>query len=225
MIIQLLTFFLLAFAFSFLANRLPLSSFKGLDIKTILCGMGPLLSGILCYRIFKQPNSQKITIGGNRPYLAYGVLLIAASLPYLFSHAAGKQVLSLSIFSNLVYCAGEEFGWRHFLQNSLSATRRWLRPFIIAAIWFAWHFSFIDNPLQTLSPVQGLHPLAAAAVIYLFLSILAFLWGDITEKSQSLLFAITAHAVLKFGDMVTVASVLTLILVLHFSWKKWWRRA
>lgn len=218
-LISVLTFFVLAVILTFLINQFPPVHIWKIDITPILCGFGPLLSGMLCYQLFKTENVHQVNFNGLRPGITYGILGVAVLLPLLFINRLSKEAVLISILTQFVYSFGEEFGWRHYLQNATAGINKFVKPILIGTIWFAWHFSFIGNPIKVISG-QDMPIVAGIPFCILILSILAFLWGDLVIKTKSILIPTIAHSITKFGDLYSVGIVLTLLLLLQIFWKK-----
>ncbi len=115
---QSLTFFVIAFGLTFLLDKyLPEISYLGIQIKLILVGLGPLLSGLICYKIFETKNEYQITLHGIRPIITYSIIAIAVLLPLFLIKKVSKETIIISIITQFIYSFGEEFGWRHYLLN------------------------------------------------------------------------------------------------------------
>ncbi|SFC18298.1 hypothetical protein [Spirosoma endophyticum] len=55
LVLPIFVFALLAFAFSWAVNQfLPALTWFDIDVKEIMTGFGPALSGLICYRIFRH---------------------------------------------------------------------------------------------------------------------------------------------------------------------------
>jgi membrane protease YdiL (CAAX protease family) len=140
----ILTFFVLAFGLTFAFSLLPNIPLGNIDIKDILCGFGPLLSGLICYGIFKTPTTYTIT--GTPPAKSILIVLIAAAT-FLLTHTKGGLAVNLFfVVSQIIYCFGEEFGWRHYLQSATSGLNKWLQPLIIGVVWFCVAFFVAQRP-------------------------------------------------------------------------------
>lgn len=219
-LIPLFTYFVLAFGIAFSLNRwLPDMRIVSVDLTAILTGLGPLLSGLICYRLFNLPNSYRITFSGVQPVITYAVLALMALLPVLFITKVPKTVIIASIITQFLYSLGEEYGWRHYLQNLTAGTSRWVWPFVTGTLWFFWHYSLVDNPVRVLTG-QNLPPLIGIPVAILFLSLFSFLWGDLTVKTKSILMPAIAHSITKFGDGMSIGIVVTILLFLQIFWYK-----
>ena len=97
-LLPILVFFLLAFVLSWLANEfIPPLTVRYPDVKTILTGLAPAVSGLLCYVIFKTPNTNRTSPGGTRPLFSYGSAFLVLLLPLLMSRKATYPVLVGSI--------------------------------------------------------------------------------------------------------------------------------
>jgi len=81
---------------------------------------------------------------------------------------------------------GEELGWRGFLQDALRPLPRVGRYVLIGAMWEFWHFTNRiygnENVLLTL------------AVSYPVVILISWIIGEATDRSRSLVVAVTLHA-------------------------------
>lgn len=129
---RIFTFFLIAFGLTFAFNHLPAipvyavdlksTIFYTVDLKDIICGFGPLISGLTCYKIFKTKTDY--SIGGTQPIKAW-ISVIACIVTFLFTNKTHSIAPNLLIISTqLIYCFGEEFGWRHYLQSATNGLNK-----------------------------------------------------------------------------------------------------
>ncbi len=218
-ILQLLVFFVLACGFTFLASKIGAGTVWRIDLGLVLCSLGPLLSGLICYRLFKTENTYKISLGGVRPMLIFPIFSISILLPILLFKGASIQEIVSAIVLQLVLAFCEEFGWRHYLLNVTSSFNRWLQALIIGTIWVFWHFSFNSAPVKAILG-QDFPLIPGLAISVALLSVLALLWGDLVMKTRSLLVPITAHSVLKFGDPISIGVAVILLHSVQLFWKR-----
>lgn len=219
-LLQALTFFAIAFGLTFIFNRfLSHIDFAGIDIKLILVGFGPLLSGLICYKAFNTSNNYQISLSGISPVITFSVVGIAVILPLLFINKFSKETIIISMITQIIYSFGEEFGWRHYLLNLTIGMNKWVAPFFMGTIWFFWHYSLIDNPIKVLTG-QDIPLIVGIPLTILILSILSFLWCDLTIKTKSILIPTIAHAITKYGDKNSIGIVILLLLILQLSWNK-----
>lgn len=213
-----MTFFLLAFAISFAFSKLPAMPLFSIDLRDVLCGFGPLLGGLICYRLFDT--STRYSVGGSQPIKAWGIVLLSA-LTFIFTNS--KSSLSANLLfavSQIVYCFGEEFGWRHYLQSATKPLNKWLQIALIGLIWFAWHFSWLEDPIHAMLGQNTSAPLPLAILIAIAMLVLfsAFLRWTI-ERTGSLLFPTIAHFVLKTNGPTTLVTI-ALVVAALLTWDK-----
>lgn len=218
-VLPIAAFFVLAFAISFGFGLLPKLIYLSVDFRDILCGFGPLLAGLICYAVFKTPT--RFSIGGTQPTKAWGILLITA-ITFLITNTKASLTTNLLIVSSqLVYCFGEEFGWRHYLQSAVAPMKKWIQVIIIGLLWFAWHYSWIADPVKAMmgTGTQAPAMVGIAMVLALLILFSLFLKWSI-DRTQSILFPTLLHFVLKTnGSTALVAVVLVVIALL--TWDKW----
>jgi membrane protease YdiL (CAAX protease family) len=215
--LSIITFFVLAFAISFVFSKLPVFSYQSINSKDIICGFGPLISGLICYQIFKTPTTYSIT--GSQPLKAWLVVLVAGVTFVLTTK--GDLGFNLIFFvSQIIYCFGEEFGWRHYLQSATNNLHKWLQPCVIGTVWFAWHYSWLPNPVAAMLGQNMNAPLPIAIMIAIFSLILftSFL-GLLITNTNSVLFPTVIHFILK-TNTPTLFITLSLVLIFIFTWDK-----
>lgn len=218
-LLPILGYFLGAFALTFAFSKLPDLKVGTIDCKDILCGWGPLLSGLACYRLFKVPNHYNISVNGAKPYLTWGVVLFALLIPFLTISTASTKAILSSVTSQFIYSFGEEFGWRHYLQNATAGINKWGRYLLIGCLWFVWHYSFTNDPVRAMAG----QPIPALIGIPLFiglLSVFSFIWGDLTIKTRSVLLPTVAHYIPKVGGTVALGMVVTLLIFIQVGWRR-----
>ncbi len=209
------TFFALAFGLSYLGSRLPEMAIGAWNFRLILCGFGPLVSGLVCYRAFKVRNELQISLLGTRPEISAVVCLTPLVVLFVTQSKAGPLAVLSYFMAQLIYCFGEQFGWRHYLQNATSILSEWPQSFLIGSLWFCWHYSFLDDVSSGLTgtdvPVWALAP-----IMIILLSLLSYLFGMMVRRTRSILFPVTAHALFKTGrlSMLVTGCVMFLVLIL-----------
>ena len=110
--LSIITFFLIGFGLTFSFSKLPAISFYSVDIKDILCGFGPLISGLICYKLFSTPTTYSIF--GTQPLKVWLIVLISA-MTFILTNSKGSFGFNiLFVVTQIIYCFGEEFGWRHY---------------------------------------------------------------------------------------------------------------
>jgi len=217
--IPILIYFLGAFCLTFVFNKLPEMTIGIVDCKEILCGWGPFFSGLACYRFLKVPNYQAISLNGAKPYLTWGIVFLALLLPFLTIHKVSTMTILSSVVSQFVYSFGEEFGWRHYLQNATVGLNPWVRYLLIGCLWFLWHYSFTNDPVRAMSG-QPIPALIGIPLSVGLLSLFSFIWGDLVIKTRSILLPTVAHYLPKAGGTVSLGIVVTLLILTQVSWKR-----
>ncbi len=71
--LSIITFFIIAFGLTFAFSKLTTIPFYSVDIKDILCGFGPLISAIICYKLFATPTT--FSMGGTQPAKTWLIVL------------------------------------------------------------------------------------------------------------------------------------------------------
>lgn len=220
-VLPVLSFFVFAFTLSWLTNKfIPPVTVGPLDIKTILTGLGPALSGLLCYAFFKTPNTYHISLGGARPLLSYGLLILAVLVPLLMSQdRTNKAILTGSILTQLMYTLGEEVGWRHYLQNATRDFSKWGQALVIGVLWFLWHYSILNDPTTMLTG-QAIPFYLGIPGLIILLTLLSQLLGSIVIRTQAVLLPTLIHYIGKVGSGSAALIIISLVLAIYLVWPK-----
>ena len=217
-LLSIIVYFLGAFGLTFAFSQLPELRVATIDCKDILCGWGPLISGLVCYQLFEVPNQYDISLSGAKPYLTWGIVGLALLLPFITIHAGSKTIIS-SVVTQFIYSFGEEFGWRHYLQNATAGFNKWGRYLLIGCLWFLWHYSFTNDPVQAMAG-QPIPSLIGIPLFIGLLSLFSFIWGDLVIKTRSVLLPTVAHYLPKAGGTITLGIVVTVLILIQIGWKR-----
>lgn len=216
--LPIITFSVLAFLFSYTLNKVPFPSPSGIDLRDIACGFGPLLSGHLCYLLFKTPTTY--SVDGKQPLLAWGIVL-TATLTFVLTSTGQPLIASLRYAGlQLLYCFGEEFGWRHYLQSATRQLNSWLQAFVIGTVWFIWHYSWLDNPVKAMLGQSANAPLPIMLLItVVVLSLFSAFAGQIMRRTNALLLPVLLHFSIKTNSATLAVSVVLIVLAM-MNWDK-----
>lgn len=219
-ILSIITFFAIAFGLTFAFSQLPPILFSSVDIREMLCGFGPLISGLICYQLFKTPTTY--SIGGTQPLKTWFIVIITATTFMLTNTKSNFSFNFLFVLSQLIYCFGEEFGWRHYLQSATNNLNKWLQAFIIGLIWFSWHFSWLQEPLTAMTGQNMNAPLPVVIISAIVaLSLLSLLLGSIMNKTNALLLPTIIHFAVK-TNLPTLVVGLALTIIAVSTWNKFY---
>ena len=207
-------FFAIAFGLTFLASQLPDLAIGTFNIKLLLCGFGPLVSGLICYRLLKTRNAIGVSLLGTRPVFSVAVCIVPLTTVCLTQTKHDLTVILVYALTQFVYCFGEEFGWRHYLQNATSFMNEWLQSFLIGLLWFSWHYSFLED-MSSRMPGMDLPALIFPPIMIILLSLTSYLFGTMVKRSKSILFPAAGHLLFKTGlvTMLVTGCVMCAILV------------
>jgi len=152
---------------------------------------GPGIAAVVCMVAFRGSHCRVITLAGNlwsRSILFYAVpfLLLAAFRAHvLYGYNRPALVAAFPMFVSIL---GEELGWRGFLQDALRPLSPVKRFVLIGALWEFWHF--------TTRTTHGWSPLRIAVTLFISYSaviLLSFIIGYATERSHSVIVAVSLH--------------------------------
>ncbi len=138
-----------------------------------------------------------------------GVAIYFAVYPQQFTTATfmekpwGVLLVLVAPLLNLVNCFGEEWGWRGFLFPKMRQSRSFNRTsLIVGLIWGLWHAPVIAYG-HNYGKVVGTDPwgdiVLAIVAMCVFCIILTFLFGYISEKTDSVWPAVLAHGSVNGG--------------------------
>lgn len=220
LVLPIFVFALLAFAFSWAVNQfLPALTWFDIDVKEIMTGFGPALSGLICYRIFGIPNTFKLSLVGTKPAVVGGIVFLSLLLPVLLSHQADKVGMTGLVLSQFIYTLGEEFGWRHYLQNAVASLTKWQQALIIGTIWFFWHYAILNDPTTMLTG----KPVPFYVGIPLFVGLLVLLsklFGDIVVRTQAVLLPVVLHFIGKVSNGYILLGAYILVVAIYLMWNR-----
>jgi hypothetical protein len=160
-------------------------------LKTSTFMWGPGLAALVVFAWRGRVHPRTITFWGTSRlwsaafFLIPLVVLAAAYLPWAGIRAplVGCLLAVLGFFNIM----GEELGWRGFLQDALRPIPRVWRYVAIGALWEAWHFT---NRTYGREPADVARTLA---VWYPMLMVMSAMIGEATDRSRSLVVAVTLH--------------------------------
>ncbi len=223
-ILPVLTFLLIAFAVSWLATHyVPVLVWQHIDVKEILTGCGPVLAGLVCYFVFKTPNTYRLSLAGSKPLVSCGLTALALLLPVLLSHKTDKTVIIGTVITQFLYTLGEESGWRHYLQNATSGFSTWAQALVIGTVWFFWHYAVLSDPTTMLTG-QSIPFYIGMPVLILLLVLVSALFGRVVLQTQAVLLPTIIHYIGKVGDGTSVLVIIGLVIGASFVWQKRWLR-
>ena len=159
----------------------------------VLYMSGPAIAALVCLRIFRSTHSRTVTLLGSSVLrsLAFWVvpaaILAAAYATELHRDDGWDRWFGL-VTIGFVATLGEEFGWRGFLQDALRPLSRVRRYLLLGGMWEAWHFTtrWSDGHVGGAAARVAL----AAAVLI----VLSWAFGELVDRTRSVLVAVTLHA-------------------------------
>jgi CAAX protease family protein len=152
---------------------------------------GPGIAALVCMVAFRRSHCRVITLLGDswgKSILFYAVpfLLLAAFRAHaLYGYERPALVAAFPMFVSIL---GEELGWRGFLQDALRPLPPVKRFVLIGVLWEFWHF--------TTRTTHGWSPLRIAVTLLISYSVvilLSFIIGYATERSRSVMVAVSLH--------------------------------
>ncbi len=210
----MIVFYVIAFVVTYLAHKLPDYTFGSFSLNLLLCSCGPLLGGLVGYQLLKTKNVIGISLLGTRPVFSCIVCVIPVVMLCVTQSKHDLSLILLFAAANFAYCFGEEFGWRHYLQNATNFMTEWRQSFLIGTLWFFWHFSFLEDVSSRMG--MELPKLVFPPVMITLLSLLSYLFGLMVKRSKSILFPTVGHLLFKTGltTMIVTGCVMCVILVM-----------
>lgn len=160
---------------------------------SILVGFGPVAGGVAADLV--RPRRQRVrSMFGLAP--AWVVLaLLAPVVTMAVFGLPGRGVIAdpqlrgaVFAASVVIYCFGEELGWRGWLFDALAALKLWQSALVTAALWYAWHWTFLADTL--LDPRVG--PVFALGTV-----IASFGLAAAVRRTRATGLAVAWHAAVK----------------------------
>ncbi len=159
--IAVAVFFGVAFALSWAAAHWPVLALPdrlaGAKVDdALLVGLGPALGAVAASLVRPAPLALA-TLPGRSIWwtivalLAPAITLGAFGVPRAASPHFAGAMFGLSV---ALYCIGEELGWRGYFFNAFAGLPLWRSALTTAALWYAWHWSFLAAEL--VHPQMGL---------------------------------------------------------------------
>jgi membrane protease YdiL (CAAX protease family) len=155
-------------------------------VKTGSYMWGPGIAAIICFFLFRKTHTRTVTFFGTsiiKSLLFWFVPIIALSISSLH----GTEALALPIIG-FILILGEELGWRGFLQDALKNVSPIKRAIIIGVLWELWHFT------NRMSGGIQISTFIRVGIFIIALSIISFALIKLTDKTKSLVIAVTVHS-------------------------------
>ncbi|TRW17799.1 CPBP family glutamic-type intramembrane protease [Glacieibacterium frigidum] len=158
---------------------------------SILVGFGPA-AGAMAALLVTRRRPDIVTFLGQSPRTALlallaPIILVAAfglAKPHLGPHVDGFT-FALTV---VIYCIGEELGWRGWLHDELASLKTWQVAVITAPLWYAWHWTFLADLYDSLQFAAGFAALVAVA---------SFGLAQAVRRTRSVAVAVAWHAAAK----------------------------
>jgi uncharacterized protein len=211
LVISILLFWVLAYGYSVLLNQLVPKSvsqvlYSGYNVFSY--GWGPALSVLTLYIISKVKKGS-FTIysafGTDKPWKSIAVF-ITPILALALVDLANIQKSLLIGTAYLVYCIGEEIGWRGWLLKNLQPYSQAIQVSVVWVAWLLWHLSF--------------QPITITFALLLLAGVLGI--NLATRKTGSIVVASAMHAVINLIDYSPTSLLITIPIwvAIFWSWKR-----
>lgn len=200
--LSVITYYVLACAISwpfFWWRDVETASFNAWElpfiVKTWTYMWGPGIAVLIVSFLFKQnrQHPNRVSLFGTSAWksaLYWFVPFILLAIPGLDnSWGMNKHLFPIAAMGCLGFISiiGEDLGWSYFLKNALLGLSPVKRSILIGAMWELWHFTNRTTHKTVLQAI--LTVLFMMAVLIL----LIHLMSKITDRTQSLITAVTAH--------------------------------
>ena len=161
-------------------------------LKTWSYMWGPGISAIICFLVFRKSHPRTITFFGSSVLksIAFYVVPIIALAAFGVPGQGMNPHLFPLVFGALGFISilGEELGWRGFLQDALRPLPELARYGLIGIMWELWHFTNRMGHGALIQIVIRVSIWIAALIL------VSFIMGRATERSKSVVVAVTLHA-------------------------------
>lgn len=155
-------------------------------VKAVSYMWGPGIAAIICFFLFRKTQKKTVTFFGTsvlKSLLFWFVPIIALSISSLH----GAEAFAFP-FIGFIVILGEELGWRGFLQDALKNISPIKRAIVIGVMWETWHFT------TRMSAGVQVSTFIRIGIFVVALTITSFLLIKLTEKTKSLVVAVTVHS-------------------------------
>jgi uncharacterized protein len=153
---------------------------------------GPGIAALFCFVLFRNTHFKTITLFGTSIFMSVlfylapiaGLAIVGINNPEMNAHLFPLVLGGLGFISIL----GEELGWRGFLQDAVRPLPQIARYLLIGTMWELWHFT------NRMGEGELLQILVRVGIWIAALTFVSFLMGRATDRSKSLVVAVTLHA-------------------------------
>ena len=187
---------------------------------------GPGIAAIVCFILFRKTHVRTITWTGTSllkslaffflPYMVWLGLTLLQPDQNKLSPGFFLEIIPFGFLMIL----GEELGWRGYLQDALRPLKEWKRWVVLGLLWEFWHF--------TRGMTHGELPqiLLRKSIFIVSVILLTIIIGKLTERTKSLLVAITLHSWVNIqfefpGFNTQLAGAISVVIWTLLIWK--WR--
>ncbi len=153
---------------------------------------GPGIAAIICFFLFRKSHHRTISFFGTsvlNSIAFYIVPILALAIAGVPGQGMNAHLFPL-VFGLLGFISilGEELGWRGFLQDALRPLPELGKYMLIGIMWELWHFTNRMGHGELVQIVIRVSIWVAALVL------VSLIMGRATEKSKSVVVAVTLHA-------------------------------
>ncbi|HYH14305.1 MAG TPA: CPBP family intramembrane glutamic endopeptidase [Flavisolibacter sp.] len=161
-------------------------------IKTWSYMWGPGMAAIICFFLFRKSLKRTITFFGSsvlKSLAFYSIPILGLAAVGIDGQGMNAHLYPL-VFGLLGFISilGEELGWRGFLQDALRPLSPLARYALIGVMWELWHFT------NRMGHGELLQVVIRVSVWVVALCIVSFIIGSATDRSKSVVVAVTLHA-------------------------------
>jgi membrane protease YdiL (CAAX protease family) len=194
-------------------------------IKTWSYMWGPGIAALICFALFRKTHIKTITFFGTsvfRSLLFYLMPIVALAIVGVDGQGMNSHVFPL-VFGLLGFISilGEELGWRGFLQDALRPLSPVKRYMLIGVMWELWHFT------NRMGQGELMQIIIRVSIWIVLLMIFSFLIGEATDRSRSVVVAVTLHAWIDIlAEFTTTGTIVVFVLSLFYwayllwTWEK-----
>jgi hypothetical protein len=156
-------FFVAACAWSWFAARwlvltIPVGGTTLRIDDSMAVGFGPAIGALVASVAFGWSRQPSLRFA-SRPAIviaALAIIVLTTAVLGLARAHLGPHLDGLSFaLTVIVYCFGEELGWRGWLNDQLAGLPAWQAAAITAPLWYAWHWTFLGDLYASASFAAG----------------------------------------------------------------------
>jgi uncharacterized protein len=210
LIINIAIFWFLAFAYSYLLNiyipkELAQAIYPGINVFSY--GFGPTLA-VVTMGLFGKSKTYSLAGYSKKRWTMSLLMFLSPVVVACLTNLSEFPKAFLIVLSVMLYCIGEEIGWRGWLLKQLEdyKVNQAIQTLVIWVLWLTWHLSFQSVNLTF--------------AVLLLLGVIGI--NQATRKTGSILVASAMHSVINLASFFpsSLVFVIPIWVAIFIYWDK-----